>query len=131
MCAKLLIHAEMGSVVAASEDVKKGGTTADGAPASSRPDRRLPGGRQDAGGPVGWKPALRWAIGGIALLLMADVPYEMTFGASSPQLRAKLIFIAMLMLYGACVWMLWRGRGRVPTSSDADSGALPAEPAHN
>lgn len=28
MCAKLLIHAEMGSVVAASDGVKKGGTTA-------------------------------------------------------------------------------------------------------
>jgi len=69
-------------------------------------------------------------IAGIALLLMADVPYAMLFGPSSPQLRAKLIFIAMLMLFAACVWMLWRGRGRVPTSSDADFGASPAESAH-
>ncbi|HEV7241590.1 MAG TPA: hypothetical protein VGQ36_20325 [Thermoanaerobaculia bacterium] len=89
-----------------------------GTPASSRPDRRLPGGRQDASGPAGWKPALQSTIiASIALLLMADAPYEMLFGPSTPQLRATLIFIAMLMLFPTCVWLLWRGRGRVPASS--------------
>lgn len=56
-------------------------------------------------------------IASIALLLMADEPYSMLFGPSTPQLRAKLIFVAMGMLYATCVAMLWRGReSRVPAS---------------
>lgn len=47
----------------------------------------------------------------IALLLMADVPYSMVWGPSTPQLRAKLIFVALVLLYAACVATLWRGRG--------------------
>lgn len=56
-------------------------------------------------------------IASIALLLMADEPYSMLFGPSTPQLRANLIFVAMGMLYATCVAMLWRGReSRVPAS---------------
>jgi hypothetical protein len=47
----------------------------------------------------------------LALLLMADVPYAMVFGPSTPQFRAKLIFAAMVLLYASCVAVLWRGRG--------------------
>ena len=55
------------------------------------------------------------AIAFVALLLMADVPYAMVFGPSTPELRAKLIFVALVLLYVACVAMLWRGReSRVP-----------------
>jgi len=39
----------------------------------------------------------------IALLLMADGPYAMLVGPSTPELRAKLIFAALVMLYVACV----------------------------
>jgi hypothetical protein len=39
----------------------------------------------------------------VALLLMADVPFSIFFGPSTPQLRAKLIFAALAMLYIACV----------------------------
>ena len=64
------------------------------------------------------------AVAAIALLLMADVPYTLFWGASTPQLRAKLIFVALAMLYAACVAVLWRGRGsRVPA---AGAGPLPA-----
>ena len=60
----------------------------------------------------------------LALLLMADVPYSMVFGPSTPELRAKLIFPALVMLFASCVWMLWRGReSRVPAGG---AGPLPA-----
>ena len=57
------------------------------------------------------------ALGVITLLLMADVPYAIGRGPSTPDLRAKLALVAMGMLYAACVAMLWRGReSRVPAS---------------
>jgi hypothetical protein len=57
------------------------------------------------------------AIAFVALLLMADVPYATGFGPSTPEFRAKLIFVALVLLYAACVAMLWRGReGRVPAT---------------
>ncbi|HEX6100574.1 MAG TPA: hypothetical protein VF432_29935 [Thermoanaerobaculia bacterium] len=60
------------------------------------------------------------AIAFVALLLMADVPYAMYFGPSTPQLRAKLIFAALVLLYASCVALLWRGRGvRVPAARAA------------
>ncbi|HEV7239200.1 MAG TPA: bifunctional rhamnulose-1-phosphate aldolase/short-chain dehydrogenase [Thermoanaerobaculia bacterium] len=49
-----------------------------GAPASSRPLRRLPGGRQDAGGPAGRMPALRGALKG-RVLEFDDSPEVLTF----------------------------------------------------
>ncbi len=55
------------------------------------------------------------AIAFLALLLMADGPYAMNFGTSTPQFRAKLILVALVLLYGGCVAMLWRERvSRVP-----------------
>jgi hypothetical protein len=60
------------------------------------------------------------AIGFIALLLMADVPYAMIYGATTPELRAKFIFVALVLLYAACVARLWRGREtRVPAAGAA------------
>ncbi len=61
----------------------------------------------------------------IALLLMADEPYSMLFGPSTPQLRATLIFVAMVMLYSACVAMLWRGRGSRVPAAGADPHRTP------
>lgn len=57
------------------------------------------------------------AIGLIALLLMADVPYATLYGATTPEFRAKLILVAFVLLYACCVALLWRGReSRVPAS---------------
>lgn len=56
-------------------------------------------------------------ISAVALLHVADVPYELLLGPSTPHVRAWLIPVAMVMLYGGCVWMLWRGRGRIPATS--------------
>ena len=60
-----------------------------GAPASSRPVRRLPGGdgRQDAGGPAGRMPALQWTGGQYSL-------YRAVFGVY------LLIHFAMLLPWG-------------------------------
>ena len=63
------------------------------------------------------------ALGG--LLLMADEPYVMLFGPSTPQLRATLIMVAMVMLYSASVAMLWRGRGRRVPPTGADPQPAP------
>ena len=55
------------------------------------------------------------AIAFIALLLMADVPYATMYGATTPEFRAKLIFVAFALMYVSCVVLLWRGREtRVP-----------------
>jgi len=55
------------------------------------------------------------AIGFIALLLMADVPYAMVHARMPPEERAKFIFVALVLLYVPCVVLLWRGRKpRVP-----------------
>lgn len=64
----------------------------------------------------------------IALLLMADEPYAMLFGPSTPQLRATLIVVAMVMLYSASVAVLWRGRGSRVPAAGADPHRLPESP---
>lgn len=52
-------------------------------------------------------------LGAIALLLFADVPLQMLTGSpSTPELRAKLDLVAMVMLYAGCVGLLWRGEPR-------------------
>ena len=56
-------------------------------------------------------------IGGIALLLMADVPYQMLFGPTNPRMRQPLIVIAMAMLFVGCVVELWRGRPHAPAAA--------------
>lgn len=57
------------------------------------------------------------ALAVIALLLMADVPYAMSRGPSTPELRAKLALVALLLLFAGCIAMLWRGReSRVPAA---------------
>ena len=50
------------------------------------------------------------AIAAIALLLMADVPYEMLIGATTPEMRQPLIDVAFVLLFVACVMQLWWGR---------------------
>lgn len=57
-------------------------------------------------------------VAGIAVLLMADVPYALYFGPTTPRDRQPLIVVAMGMLFIACVRQLWRvrDRGRVPAT---------------
>jgi hypothetical protein len=61
----------------------------------------------------------------VALLLMADVPYSIYFGPSTPQLRAKLIFVALVLLYAACVALQGRGRGNRVPAAGADPHPAP------
>jgi hypothetical protein len=58
----------------------------------------------------------------VALLLMADVPYSIYFGPSTPQLRANLTLVALVLLYGGCIAMLWRERGSRVPASDSPRG---------
>ncbi len=53
-------------------------------------------------------------VAGIALLLMADVPYAMLFGETTPRMRQPLIVSALTLLFAACVVKSWRGRDRAP-----------------
>lgn len=52
----------------------------------------------------------RWtaAIAIAALILMADEPYRMLIGPTSPDTREPLITVSLLALYAASVWMLAR-----------------------
>ncbi len=56
-------------------------------------------------------------LAGIALLLMADVPYEMLFEATNPRMREPWIVLGMAILYTGCVAMMWRGRPHAPAVS--------------
>jgi hypothetical protein len=57
-------------------------------------------------------------LAAIALLLMADVPYEMLFEPTNPRMRQPWIVLGMVMLYTACVAMQkWRGRPHAPAVS--------------
>lgn len=71
-------------------------------------------------------------VAGIALLLMADVPYAMLFGETTPRMRQPLIVTALTLLFAACVVKLWRGRSNAPAtvileSTHIDSGAPSCE----
>lgn len=56
----------------------------------------------------------RWtaAVGIVTLILMADEPYAMLLGATTPDSRQPLLTVSMLVLYAGTVWMLSRRQVR-------------------